>query len=268
MHKNRNLDFENVLAECNFLCSKCDNSLQKQTILPMKNGNVSNFQSLDKLSKVKPFGLNTSALRFNDCQAANALFDCARNLASISNSQFERVENFHVAVSCIEENCSGPVASEARRLLEHEWARVLLFTHNALPNLSKILGDIVDDRALARTIGLGLNVFKENTFTQVEQMLNFIERRRSLNALYNLVNDCLDELSAKSKETANLRFFKRKSAAQAATLLNVSLRTVQRRTERLLDEMRAVMPSHGLDINKLLWWLGKSEPWVLEWFRL
>ena len=265
MQKQHLQDCEAIFQKCNILCQNCVDSAQKHSILPMKNGKQ---KTATKTNYEKNQDQLTPLQRLNKCQTAQALLGYAKEYEAIAETQLERVETYHIAVSYIEQNCDGVVAAEARRQLEHEWMRVLLQTHDALPNLVKIIEDIVDDRALAKTLGLGLNVFKENTYNQVEQMLRFLDRKRNLKELYESVETALGLVSDKSKEMARIRYIEHKSAAEAAAELGLGQRTVQRRTERLLDEMRSLAFVCNIEPEKLLWSLGRDEPWMLKWFRM
>ena len=75
------------------------------------------------------------------------------------------------------------------------------------------------------------------------------------------------ELSKKSKEILEMRFFERKTALEAAEKLQITLRSSQRRTEKALDEFVPLMKNFGLDAKNILFEIGKFEPWMLEWFR-
>lgn len=265
MQKQQKLHFEEVFTKCNNLCKNCSNYTLKHTILPMKNGKQVFSENKNKTRNITQNAANAANFK---CGVLSQLFACARKFEKEAATQFDRVEPFHVAVRALEQNCGGKIASSARDALEHEWMRVLLYTHDALPNLIKILEDIIDDRALAKTLGLGLNIFKESTYDQVEQMLKMLERKRNLNELYFAVEDMIACLSDKSKKMIEIRFLERKSAAEAAEMLGLNERTVQRRTERLLDEMTFLAPKYSLTADELLFRLGNKEPWMLNWFRL
>lgn len=261
-----NIESDLIFEKCKKICENCVNSCKKT---PISNEKIGKFKICkNKFNNAEIEKKLTNRQQFDNCECAKMLFGFARKIGEASVSQFERVKLFHVVVAFLEENCDGVVSKEARRILEHEWMRVLLNTYDALPNLVHLIEGIIDDRAYARTLGLGLNVFKENTYSQVEQILKFLERKRNLIELYDLLKNAMGLLSEKSKQMAKIRFFEHKSAQVSALELGLGSRTVQRRTERLLDEMRALSHRFGFDANILLWKLGDKEPWMLNWFRL
>ena len=251
-----NKDFDKIFDSCAEICQNCTNCAHKCSILPPKSTSLNKIRqtmsSFDKLCPCKTMMLLSRAGKIN-------------NMTTQTN--FERVKFFYATKLFLKEHCSGDVAKIYEKKIDREWAQVVLFTYMALPNICKIIEDVIDQKALARSLNLGLNVEHENTFKQVNNMLDFLDRKTRMTNLHVRATRAISELPAKLKETAEMRYFERKSALEMAEKLQISLRTAQRRTEKLLDEFVPLLKKYGLDSKHLLFEIGRTEPWMLQWFK-
>ena len=252
-----NSDYKKVFDACYRFCSECGNCAKNCQ-------NCINFcQKPDKKLQNGFFSINGKV-----CDTMLLLSQIASiNLLS-STSQFERIKYYFDIKSFFDECCLGNLGKNYSKKFDREWAQVVLYTYNSVPNICKMIEDVVDERALARSLSFGLNVYNENTFAQAETILNFIDRKTKLVNFYVRAKRAVDELDAKLFETAKIRFFERKNVVQMSEKLKVSVRTCQRRTEKLLDDFSLIMKRYGLDAQSLYFDIGKTEPWMLEWFRL
>lgn len=248
-------DYDNIFDGCTQFCQNCPKCIHKTPILPSKSA----FG--DKNRQNLPNGMYL-------CRTMMLLSEVSKYHNITYKNQFDRVVFYYVVRQFLREHCDGQPVKDYEKHISREWAQVVLYVYSALPNICKMIEDVVDERALARSLDLGLNRFNQNTYTQVNNILEFLDRKNRMTNLHIRASRAIAELPPKLKETAEIRFFERKSTAEAAEKLQISLRTVQRRTEKLLDEFVPLMKKYGLDDRNLLFEVGKFEPWMLEWFRL
>ena len=249
-------DYDNVFNTCIGICQNCPYCLQKYPISPSKPTKTNkNVQNVTKFYDRCP------------CKIASILAQTAKTNSALAKTNFERVKFFYVVQLFLEQNCAGKMLEAYTHKMEHEWAQVVLSTYNTIPNICKMIEGLVDELALARSLDLGLNKHNQNTFKQVDNILTYLDRKQRMENMHIKASRAFAELSKKSKEILEMRFFERKTALEAAEKLQITLRSSQRRTEKALDEFVPLMKNFGLDAKNILFEIGKFEPWMLEWFR-
>ena len=257
MNNTYDFDRDRIFDSCDNFCQNCKNCANFNEIFAKK---VANLPKEQQSQVVFESG--------NPCKTLMLLSEVAKlNMLTIG-TQFERVIFFYQIREFLSKTCGCSLVLNYNRRYMREWAQVLLYTYNSIPNICKIIEDVVDERAMARSMNFGLNIHNENTFDQMDNIINLLDRKTRLINLHVKVKRAVMQLSGKMLETAKIRYFERKNPTMMAQKLNVSVRTCQRRIEQLLDCFCDLMPKYGIDCDDVLFEVGRFDPWLLEWFRL
>lgn len=254
------IDYEYLFEGCRNFCQNCSFCRQNNIFSPQK----STFCGGDKFEKYTP-----KVDQKHLCPCVRAVLEAGRANAKFVPTQFERVKFFHIGAAFLRGVCEGAGSEVYHKILREEWARVLLYTYRAMPNLVKVIEGIVDEKAHNKTCGFGLNAQNENTYTQTDRILFYLHRKHNLVAIHARVRAAVRELSAPSRELAKIKFFDQKSTVETAKRLGLAVRTVQRRAQKCCEEFVPLAEKYGLLPDNMLYALGEGgESWALDWFRL
>ncbi len=143
---------------------------------------------------------------------------------------------------------------------QETWSKSLLATYNALPLVVKCI-----DRSNMQ-MALGSFSYQGNVLDLMNKMLANNARKEALVNAKVIVDNTLAMLKPKHKLVLELRYIKRKSFEQIATLMNICLRSVFRWHELALKQFSSIRIMKGYDDE----WLSKyyaDDPVFVKCFR-
>ena len=143
---------------------------------------------------------------------------------------------------------------------QETWSKSLLATYNALPLVVKCI-----DRSNMQ-MALGSFSYQGNVLDLMNKMLANNARKEALINAKVIVDNTLAMLKPKHKLVLELRYIRRKSFEQIATLMNICLRSVFRWHELALKQFSSIRTMKGYDDE----WLSKSyadDPVFVKCFR-
>ncbi|MDE6471583.1 MAG: hypothetical protein K2L52_00985 [Clostridia bacterium] len=143
---------------------------------------------------------------------------------------------------------------------QETWSKSLLATYNALPLVVKCI-----DRSNMQ-MALGSFSYQGNALDLMNKMIANNARKEALINAKVIVDNTLAMLKPKHKLVLEMRYIKRKSFEQIATLMNICLRSVFRWHELALKQFSSLRIMKGYDDE----WLSKyyaDDPVFVKCFR-
>ena len=143
---------------------------------------------------------------------------------------------------------------------QETWSKSLLATYNALPLVVKCI-----DRSNMQ-MALGSFSYQGNVLDLMNKMMANNARKEALINAKVIVDNTLAMLKPKHKLVLELRYIRRKSFEQIATLMNICLRSVFRWHELALKQFSSIRIMKGYDDE----WLSKyyaDDPVFVKCFR-
>ena len=143
---------------------------------------------------------------------------------------------------------------------QETWSKSLLATYNALPLVAKC----IDSSNMQ--MALGSFSYQGNVLDLIDKMIANNSRKQALINAKVIVDDTLALLKPKHKLVLELRYLKRKSFEQIASLMNICLRSVFRWHELALKQFTSIRIMKGYDDE----WLAKyyaDDPVFVKCFR-
>jgi len=121
----------------------------------------------------------------------------------------------------------------------------------------------IDKQVVDRGVSSHLSYDCGQTLKTAEMIMELIERKRHLNCVKNLVDECLHFISLKSSKILVLRFFDKQTEEEVGQLIGVSRRTVQRMLDKAYGECYLYFVKQGYSdelLNKYL----ENESWLID----
>ena len=143
---------------------------------------------------------------------------------------------------------------------QETWSKSLLATYNALPLVVKCI-----DRSNMQ-MALGSFSYQGNVLDLMNKMLANNARKEALINAKVIVDNTLANLKPKHRLVLELRYLKRKSFEQIATLMNICMRSVFRWHELAIKQFSSICIMKGYDDK----WLSKyysDDPVFIKCFR-
>lgn len=144
------------------------------------------------------------------------------------------------------------------------WVKTLLEIYGSLPNIIKILDQIISSNAIS-PFGVS-QACSINTFSQVEKVIDYCERKDKMLNIYVLISKLVDSLDKKDRELVNLKFLSKASIDTISQMLDTDRRNVYRRCDAIVNKLACFALSVGwscLFISSQV----DGESWVKEQFE-
>lgn len=144
------------------------------------------------------------------------------------------------------------------------WVKTLLEIYGSLPNIIKILDQIISSNAIS-PFGAS-QAYLVNTFSQVEKVIDYCERKDKMLNIYVLIGKLVDALDKKDRELVNLKFLSKASIGTISQTLDTDRRNVYRRCDAIVNKLACFALSVGwscLFISSQV----EGESWVKEQFE-
>lgn len=142
------------------------------------------------------------------------------------------------------------------------WIKTLVSAYRNIPEIIRAVDRVIE--AQASTISFGSSIFNsgsKSTLDQVERVIDMSERKRSLANVFLMTKSILKELPPTDYQILEQKFFLKCSLKEIATEHNISVRTVYRKINKILDELYFICLKHNWS-KKMIETQVKSEHWL------
>lgn len=140
------------------------------------------------------------------------------------------------------------------------YVKTLLEAYRTLPNVIKILDQIIEKRASSAMLACS-GIFS-NTYDEIEKVIELSERKDKLLNLYIITDNMLKMLSEKQKQFAIMKFVKKRNIDAIAEELNITKRNVYRNANNLIKQLCIKMLERKWDSEFISLQIGKNEVWL------
>ena len=142
------------------------------------------------------------------------------------------------------------------------WIKTLLYSYKYFPNLIKTVDKIIEMRA--STISFSSDVFNSRkSDNQFEHIIDLGERKKNLLNIYIMISKFFDFLSPNLKDIAQKKFIEKWTNEKLSESLNVSVRTIYRKTIKVIDEVYLGMKKNNWSLE-LIELQVQDEQWLTE----
>ena len=146
------------------------------------------------------------------------------------------------------------------------WIKTLLSVHSNLPEIIKSVDKIIEINASSLSFITDIYNTEKSTSAQVEKVIDLTERKNKLLNLFLMSKNLLSCISEDDRLFIKRKYIFGWTAEDLAAEYQISIRTVFRRTEKLIDEIFE-------NTKKKNWTLKfinlqiQSESWLIEKFN-
>lgn len=143
------------------------------------------------------------------------------------------------------------------------WLKALLIAEPCIPNIIKIVDSLIENKA---SFYGSYNTLKDNTFQNMEKIIDYTERKKSLVNVYIIAKEITRTLNLKEMEIVVFRYHKRLKAERIGEILGCSGRYIYKKSEQIIEKLvkRCLESSWSADyLAKLL----ENEPWIEVIFK-
>ena len=145
------------------------------------------------------------------------------------------------------------------------WIKTLLYSYKYFPNLIKTVDKIIEMRA--STISFSSDIFNsKRNENQFEHIIDLGERKKNLLNIYVMITNFFDFLSVELKDIAHKKFIEKWTNEKLSDSLNVSIRTIYRKTTKVIDEIYSGMKKNNWSLE-LIELQVKDEQWLFERYK-
>lgn len=144
------------------------------------------------------------------------------------------------------------------------WIKTLVSAYKNIPEIIRAVDKVIE--AQASTISFGSSIFNsgsKSTLDQVERVIDLSERKRSLTNVFLMTKSLLSELEQKDYQILEQKFFLCYTLKEIAAEQNVSVRTVYRKINKILDELYFICLKNRWS-KKFIETQVQSEHWLIE----
>jgi len=146
------------------------------------------------------------------------------------------------------------------------WIKTLLSSHGTIPEIIKTLDKIIELQASSVSFASDIYGQDKSTMSQVERVINLSERKNFLLNVYIMSKELLNGLNESDIDFLQRKYIFNWSAEELARDLDISVRTVYRRIDKLIDDIYIKLKSKNWSL-RFLESQVKNEHWLLDKFK-
>ena len=155
------------------------------------------------------------------------------------------------------------------------WIKTLLSSYQVFPEIINTIDKIIELQA--STISFSSDIYNKSKtpFDEFEKVIDLSERKNSLLNIYLMTKELLKKLSFNDNEFIEKRFIFNWSIEELAKEYSVSLRTIYRKTDRIIDQIYKTSISNNWtltflesQVNEEGWLKDKFMKCVTEYCKL
>ncbi len=145
------------------------------------------------------------------------------------------------------------------------WIKTLLSVQSSLPEIIKSVDKIIEINASSLSFITDIYNTEKSTYAQVEKVIDLTERKNKLLNLYLISKNFMTSVSEDERLFLKRKFVFNWTAEDLANEYNVSVRTIFRKTEKLIESIFEKLKKKNWSINFINLQV-KNESWLLERF--
>ena len=146
------------------------------------------------------------------------------------------------------------------------WIKTLLSAHGTIPEVIKTLDKIIELQASSVSFAADIYNQDKSTINQVERVINLSERKNFLLNIYIMSKDLLKGLNESDIDFLQKKYMFNWSAEELAREMDISVRTVYRRIDKLIDTIYFKLKSKNWSLRFLESQI-RNEFWLKEKFN-
>lgn len=145
------------------------------------------------------------------------------------------------------------------------WIKTLISSYNTIPEITKTIDKIVEIQATSLSFMSNIYNGEKNSTSQFERVIDLSERKKKLLNIYYLTKELTKSLSHSDFDFIEKKYVYNWNSEDLANEFNISLRTVYRRLDRIIDNIYQQTQKRNFSLA-LLESQTKGEPWLKERF--
>lgn len=180
------------------------------------------------------------------------------NLKTQKTGQFQNQKTMQVDAKL--SKCIQMMSNETKFKF---WIKTLISSYSTLPEIIKTVDKIIEIQA--SSVSFASDIYNKNkgTFNQVEKVIDLTERKNSLLNIYIMTKKMTEQLTNEHYEFLERKFIYNWSSEELANYYEISLRTVYRKIDKIIDEIFNYCTKHKWTLNFIETQV-KEEGWLKE----
>ena len=146
------------------------------------------------------------------------------------------------------------------------WIKTLLSVQSNLPEIIKSVDKIIELNASSLSFITDIYNTEKSTYAQVEKVIDLTERKNKLLNIYLISKNLVGSVSEEDRIFLKRKFVYNWSVDDLAQEYNISVRTVFRRTEKLIEKIYENTNKKNWSL-KFIYLQVQDESWLHEKFN-
>ena len=146
------------------------------------------------------------------------------------------------------------------------WIKTLISVQNNLPEIIKSVDKIIELNASSLSFVTDIYNTERSTYAQVEKVIDLTERKNKLLNIYLISKNILSSIAEEDRLFLKRKFVYNWSVEDLAQEYGISIRTVFRRTEKLIEKIYESISKKNWSLNFICLQV-KNESWLHEKFN-
>lgn len=145
------------------------------------------------------------------------------------------------------------------------WIKTLLSVQANLPEIIKSVDKIIEINAQSLSFISDIYNTEKSTYAQVERVIDLTERKNKLLNIYLVSKNLISSVDEDDRIFLKRKYVYNWTAEDLATEYNISIRTVFRRTDKLIEQIFERAKRKNWSINFITLQV-KNESWIIDRF--
>lgn len=146
------------------------------------------------------------------------------------------------------------------------WIKTLISVQTNLPEIINSVDKIIEANASSLSFASDIYNAEKSTMSQVEKVIDLTERKNKLLNVYLISKNLLNSLCENERVFIKRKFIYNWTAEELAQEEDVSIRTIFRRTDKILDKIYEFTKRKNWSLGFILMQV-KNESWLHEKFN-
>lgn len=146
------------------------------------------------------------------------------------------------------------------------WIKTLISVQTNLPEIINSVDKIIEVNASSLSFATDIYNAEKSTMSQVEKVIDLTERKNKLLNIYLISKNLLNSLSENERVFIKRKFIYNWTAEELAQDEDVSVRTIFRRTDKILEKIYEFTKRKNWALGFILTQV-KNESWIHEKFN-
>lgn len=186
-------------------------------------------------------------------------FDCENNINLTKN-----LSTFDKSCRNVSKLSKEKMWEEAQQTNLNIYVRTLLEAYRTLPNVIKILDQIIESRASNAMLSSGLF---SSAYDEIDKVIELSERKDKLLNLYVITDNMLRMLPEKQRKFAIMKFVKKRSIESIAEEFGTTKRSVYRFANNIIKTLSLKLLEKKWDSKFIEFQIDENEHWIENIFE-